>query len=55
MNIDQRNDLDGGIDWKDIERVHQTTTIDIPAMVAEGRPIKNAREYLDRENAPERA
>ena len=36
MIIDQFNDLFGGIDWADEDRVRQMITVDIPGMVAEG-------------------
>ena len=45
------NDLFGGIDWADADRVHQMITVDIPARVAEDTAFKNARENSDRENA----
>ena len=49
--IEQFNDLFGGIDWADEDRVRQMITVDIPAMVAEDTAFKNARENSDRENA----
>ena len=49
--IDQFNDLFGGIDWADEDRVRQMITVDIPGMVAEDTAFKNARENSDRENA----
>ena len=49
--IDQFNDLFGGIDWADEDRVRQMITVDIPAMVAEDTAFRNARENSDRENA----
>ena len=45
------NDLFGGIDWQDNDRVHQMITETIPAMVAEDTAFKNARANSDRENA----
>ncbi len=49
--IDQFNDLFGGIDWVDEDRVRQMIIETIPAMVAEDTAFKNARENSDRENA----
>ena len=49
--IDQFNDLFGGIDWADQDRVRQMITVDIPGMVAEDTAFRNARENSDRENA----
>ena len=49
--IDQFNDLFGGIDWADEDRVRQMITVDIPGMVAEDTAFRNARENSDRENA----
>ena len=49
--INQFNDLFGGIDWADQDRVRQMITVDIPGMVAEDTAFKNARENSDRENA----
>ena len=49
--IDQFNDLFGGVDWADEDRVRQMITVDIPGMVAEDTAFKNARENSDRENA----
>ena len=49
--IEEFNDLFGGIEWKDGDRVRRMVTVDIPAMVAEDAAFKNARENSDRENA----
>ena len=49
--IEQFNDLFGGVDWADEDRVRQMITETIPAMVAEDTAFKNARENSDRENA----
>ncbi len=49
--IEQFNELFGGIDWADEDRVRQMITETIPAMVAEDTAFKNARENSDRENA----
>ena len=49
--IDQFNDLFGGIDWADADRVREMITVDIPGMVAEDTAFRNARENSDRENA----
>ena len=49
--IEQFNELFGGIDWVDEDRVRQMITETIPAMVAEDTAFKNARENSDRENA----
>ena len=49
--IAEFNDLFGGIDWADEDRVRQMITETIPAMVAEDTAFKNARENSDRENA----
>ena len=42
------NDLFGGIDWQDADRVHKMITETIPAMVAEDTAFRNARENSDR-------
>ena len=49
--IEQFNDLFGGVDWADADRVRQMITVDIPGMVAEDTAFRNARENSDRENA----
>ena len=49
--IKQFNDLFGGIDWADEDRVRQMITETIPAKVAEDTAFKNARANSDRENA----
>ena len=49
--IAEFNDLFGGIDWADEDRVRQMITETIPAMVAEDTAFRNARENSDRENA----
>ena len=49
--IEQFNDLFGGVDWADEDRVRQMITVDIPGMVAEDTAFRNARENSDRENA----
>ena len=49
--IAEFNDLFGGIDWADEDRVRQMITVDIPGMVAEDTAFRNARENSDRENA----
>ena len=49
--IAEFNDLFGGIDWQDADRVHKMITETIPAMVAEDTAFRNARENSDRENA----
>ena len=49
--IAEFNDLFGGIDWQDADRVHQMITETIPAMVAEDTAFRNARKNSDRENA----
>ena len=49
--IGQFNDLFGGIDWQDADRVSQMITETIPAKVAQDTAFKNARENSDRENA----
>ena len=49
--IEQFNDLFGGVDWADADRVRQMITVDIPARVAEDTAFKNARQNSDRENA----
>ena len=49
--IEQFNELFGGIDWADEDRVRQMIIETIPAMVAEDTAFKNARENSDRENA----
>ena len=49
--IAEFNDLFGGVDWEDEDRVRQMITVDIPGMVAEDTAFRNARENSDRENA----
>ena len=49
--IDEFNDLFGGIEWEDDDRVHEMITETIPARVAQDAAFKNARENSDRENA----
>ena len=49
--IEQFNELFGGIDWRDADRIRQMITETIPAMVAEDTAFKNAQENSDRENA----
>ena len=49
--IAEFNDLFGGVDWADEDRVRQMITVDIPVMVAEDTAFRNARENSDRENA----
>ena len=49
--IRQFNELFGGIDWADEDRVRQMIIETIPAMVAEDTAFRNARENSDRENA----
>ena len=49
--IAEFNEMFGGGDWADGDRVRQMITVDIPAMVAEDTAFKNARENSDRENA----
>ena len=49
--IHEFNDLFGGIEWEDDDRVHEMITETIPAKVAQDTAFKNARENSDRENA----
>ena len=49
--IRQFNELFGGIDWADEDRVRQMITETIPAMVAEDTAFRNAQANSDRENA----
>ncbi len=49
--IEQFNDLFGGIEWGDPDRVIRTATEDIPATVAKDAKFRNARRNSDRENA----
>ena len=49
--IAEFNELFGGINWQDADRVHKMITETIPAMVAEDTAFRNARENSDRENA----
>ena len=49
--IHEFNDLFGGIEWEDNDRVHEMITETIPAKVAQDAAFKNARENSDRENA----
>ncbi len=48
--IEEFNDLFGGIEWGDPDRVIRTATEDIPAAVARDARFKNARRNSDREN-----
>ena len=45
------NDLYGGIEWKDADRVKQLITETIPARVAQDAAFRNARQNSDKENA----
>ncbi len=45
------NDLYGGIEWKDADRVKQLITETIPARVAQDAAFRNARQNPDKENA----
>ena len=45
------NDLYGGIEWKDTDRVQQFITETIPARVAQDTAFQNARQNSDKENA----
>ena len=45
------NDLYGGIEWKDTDRVKQLITKTIPARVAQDTAFRNARQNSDKENA----
>ena len=49
--IEEFNDLVGGIEWGDRDRVVQTATVDIPAAVAKDARFRNARRNSDWENA----
>ena len=49
--IEEFNDLFGGIEWGDGDRVIRTVTVDIPAAVAKDAKFANARQNSDRENA----
>ena len=49
--IAEFNDLFGGIEWGDGDRVIRTVTVDIPTAVAKDAKFENARENSDRENA----
>ena len=49
--IDEFNDLFGGIEWGDPDRVIRTATVDIPAAVAKDARFENVRQNSDRENA----
>ena len=49
--IAEFNDLFGGIEWGDGDRVIRTVTVDIPTAVAKDARFENARENSDRENA----
>jgi type I restriction enzyme R subunit len=48
--IEEFNDLFGGIEWGDPDRVIRTATEDIPAAVARDARFKNARRNSDPEN-----
>ena len=49
--IQEFNELFGGIEWADDDRVHKMITETIPAMVAADTAFRNARKNSDRENA----
>ena len=49
--IAEFNNLFGGIEWEDEDRIHRMITVDIPAKVAEDSAFRNARRNSDRENA----
>ncbi len=49
--IEEFNDLFGGIEWGDPDRVIRTVTGDIPSAVANDSKFENARKNSDRENA----
>ena len=49
--IAEFNNLFGGIEWEDQDRIHRMITVDIPARVAEDSAFRNARRNSDRENA----
>ena len=49
--IQQFNELFGGIEWEDDDRVRKMITETIPAMVGKDTAFKNARRNSDRENA----
>ena len=48
--IGQFNDLFGGIQWEDKDRVEQLITQDIPERVGANEAYRNARKYSDSEN-----
>ena len=45
------NDLFGGIEWEDADRVQRMATVEIPGAVARDPRFRNARANSDRENA----
>jgi len=49
--IDQFNDLFGGIEWEDVDRVAQLITGTIPERVGADTAYRNARQNSDAENA----
>ena len=49
--IEEFNDLFGGIERGDGDRVIRTVTVDIPTAVAKDAAVKNAKKHSDRENA----
>ncbi len=49
--VEEFNDLFGGIEWGDRDRINRTVTVDIPAAVAKDAGFENARQNSDRENA----
>ena len=49
--IEEFNDLFGGVEWGDRDRINRTVTVDIPAAVAKDTKFENARQNSDRENA----
>ena len=49
--IEEFNDLFGGIEWGDRDRINRAVTVDIPAAVAKDAKFENARQNSDRENA----
>ena len=52
--IDEFNNLFGGIEWGDLDRVIRTATEDIPAAVAKDAKFKNAWRHSDRGERPRR-
>ncbi len=45
------NELFGNIEWKDVDKINQVITVEIPAKVAADKAFQNAKQNSDRQNA----